>query len=67
MKFEDLTKEGKLRFDLISQAGFELNEIPLVMRFIKGDDTALEEWEEFRKWKEKKMIEESIILYLGKG
>lgn len=61
MKFEDLTKEGKLRFDLISQAGFELNEIPLVMRFIKGDDTALEELKEFREWKERKTIEDSVF------
>lgn len=33
MKFEYLTTEEQLRFDLVRQTGFELNEIPLVTRW----------------------------------
>lgn len=61
MFLSQLTEEEKLRFDLILQAGFSLNEIPLVIRFIKGDDYALEELQEFREWKEKKMFAESLF------
>ena len=43
MEFVYLTKEEQLRFDLVRQTGFALNEIPLVLRFIKGDDSALKE------------------------
>lgn len=38
------------------QAGFDLSDIPLIMRFINGDDEALTELEEFRKWKEENRI-----------
>ena len=43
MKFEYLTTEEQLRFDLVRQTGFELNEIPLVLKFIKGDERLAEQ------------------------
>lgn len=47
-------KERELRTKLVMQAGFSLSDIPLIMRFINGDDEALTELEEFRKWKEER-------------
>lgn len=44
----------ELRTKLVMQAGFSLSDIPLIMRFINGDDEALTELEEFRKWKEER-------------
>lgn len=44
-------KDEKLRLDLVKQAGFTLDEVPLVYAFIKGDDEALSELQEFRQWK----------------
>lgn len=35
----------------MKQAGFTLDEVPLVYAFIKGDDEALSELQEFRQWK----------------
>ena len=46
--------EMKLRTKLVMQAGFDLSDIPLIMRFINGDDESLTELEEFRKWKEER-------------
>lgn len=46
----------KLRTKLVMQAGFSLSDIPLIMRFINGDDEALTELEEFRKWKEERRV-----------
>lgn len=46
--------EIKLRTKLVMQAGFDLSDIPLIMRFINGDDESLTELEEFRKWKEER-------------
>lgn len=46
--------ERELRAKLVMQAGFSLSDIPLIMRFINGDDEALTELEEFRKWKEER-------------
>ena len=48
--------EMKLRTKLVMQAGFSLSDIPLIMRFINGDDEALTELEEFRKWKEERRV-----------
>ena len=44
-------KDEKLRLDLVKQAGFTLDEVPLVYAFIKGADEALSELQEFRQWK----------------
>lgn len=60
MLLSQLTEEEKLRFDLILQAGFSLNEIPLVIRFIKGDDSALEELQEFRDWKKEQAFKKML-------
>lgn len=60
MKFEYLTTEEQLRFDLVRQTGFELNEIPLVLKFIKGDDSALEELQDFRAWREKQALKKML-------
>lgn len=46
--------ERELRTKLVMQAGFSLSDIPLIMRFIDGDDEALTELEEFREWKEER-------------
>ena len=46
--------ERELRTKLVMQAGFSLSDMPLIMRFIKGDDEALTELEELRKWKEER-------------
>ena len=46
--------EMKLRTELVMRAGFSLSDIPLIMRFINGDDEALTELEEFREWKEER-------------
>lgn len=46
--------ERELRTKLVMQAGFSLSDIPLIMRFINGDDEALTELEEFREWKEER-------------
>lgn len=45
MELEDLTREEKRRLNLILQKGIEQGEIPLVIRFLKGDDSSLEELE----------------------
>lgn len=45
MELEDLTREEKLRLNLILQKGIEQGEMPLVIRFLKGDDSSLEELE----------------------
>lgn len=47
-------KERELRTKLVMQAGFSLSDVPLIMRFINGDDEALTELEEFRKWKKER-------------
>lgn len=47
-------KNEKLRFELVKQAGFALDEIPLVYAFVKGSDEALSELQEFRQWKKHK-------------
>ena len=39
-------KDEKLRLDLVKQAGFTLDEVPLVYAFIKGADEALSELQE---------------------
>ena len=44
-------KDEKLRLDLVKQAGFTLDEVPLVYAFIKGADEELSELQEFRQWK----------------
>lgn len=41
----------KLRLELVKQAGFSLEDIPLIYQFVKGNDCALNELKEFRKWK----------------
>lgn len=46
--------ERELRTKLVMQAGFSLSDIPLIMRFINGDDEALTELLEFREWKEER-------------
>lgn len=61
MEFVYLTKEEQLRFDLVRQTGFALNEIPLVLRFIKGDDSALKELQKFREWKEERAFKKTLI------
>lgn len=60
MKFESLTVEEQLRLGLVTQTGFALNEIPLVIRFIKGDDSALEELQEFREWKKEQAFKKML-------
>lgn len=67
IKLSELTDEEKIRMHLVKQAGFALNEIPLVLRFVKGDDSALEELQEFKEWKENKRIEESFTPFQPKG
>lgn len=44
-------KDEKLRLDLVKQAGFTLDEVPLVYAFIKGADEALSEFLQLRQWK----------------
>ncbi len=56
-------KDEKLRLDLVKQAGFTLDEVPLVYAFIKGADEALSELKEFRQWKmykEKQKVEYNL-------
>lgn len=56
-------KDEKLRLDLVKQAGFTLDEVPLVYAFIKGNNEALSELQEFRQWKlhkEKQKVEYSL-------
>lgn len=43
-------KDEKLRLCLVKQAGFTLDEIPLVYAFVKGSNEALSELQEFRQW-----------------
>lgn len=45
-----------MRFELIKAVEISLSDIPLVMRFINGDDNALTELKEFREWKEQRRI-----------
>lgn len=54
--------EMKLRTKLVMQAGFDLSDIPLIMRFINGDDKALTELEEFREWKEQRKIDKVLSI-----
>lgn len=49
--------ERELRTKLVMQTVFSLSDIPLIMRFINGDDEALTELEEFREWKEKRRVD----------
>lgn len=56
-------KDEKLRLDLVKQAGFTLDEVPLVYAFIKGNNEALSELQEFRQWKlhkEKQKVEYNL-------
>lgn len=56
-------KDEKLRLDLVKQAGFTLDEVPLVYAFIKGADEALSELKGFRQWKmykEKQKVEYNL-------
>ena len=56
-------KDEKLRLDLVKQAGFTLDEVPLVYAFIKGADEALSELKELRQWKmykEKQKVEYNL-------
>ena len=56
-------KDEKLRLDLVKQAGFTLDEVPLVYAFIKGADEALSELFQFRQWKmykEKQKVEYNL-------
>ena len=56
-------KDEKLRLDLVKQAGFTLDEVPLVYAFRKGADEALSELKEFRQWKmykEKQKVEYNL-------
>lgn len=56
-------KDEKLRLCLVKQAGFTLDEIPLVYAFVKGSDEALSELQEFRQWKmckEKQKVEYNL-------
>lgn len=56
-------KDEKLRLDLVKQAGFTLDEVPLVYAFIKGADEAQSELKEFRQWKmykEKQKVEYNL-------
>lgn len=46
--------ERELRTKLVMQTVFSLSDIPLIMRFINGDDEALTELEEFREWKKER-------------
>lgn len=50
MEIEDKT----MRFELIKAVEISLSDIPLILRFINGDDEALTELEEFREWKEER-------------
>lgn len=60
MEFQSLTVEEQLRLGLVEQTEFALNEILLVLRFIKGDDSALEELQEFREWKEEQAFKKML-------
>lgn len=56
-------KDEKLRLHLVKQAGFTLDEIPLVYAFVKGSNEALSELQEFRQWKmykEKQKVEYNL-------
>lgn len=58
-----LTKDEKLRFELVKQAGFSLIEVPLVYQYIKGDDNALnnlKEFQDFQEWKTQKRFMEVV-------
>lgn len=58
-----LTKDEKLRFELVKQAGFSLIEVPLVYQYIKGDDNALNElkaFQDFQEWKTQKRFMEVV-------
>ena len=50
-------KDFRLRLELVKQAGFSLVELPLVYQFVKGDDEALRELKEFRRWKQNRESE----------
>ena len=41
---------------------FSLSDIPLVMRFINGDDNALTELQEFREWKKQRRIDKVLSI-----
>lgn len=58
-----LTKDEKLRFELVKQAGFSLIEVPLVYQYIKGDNNALnklKEFHDFQEWKTQKRFMEVV-------
>lgn len=57
--------ERELRTKLVMQAGFSLSDVPLIMRFINGDDEALTELEEFRKWKEEREERRAFRVFDG--
>lgn len=56
MEIEDKT----MRFELIKAVEISLSDIPLVMRFINGDDNAFTELQEFREWKEQRRIDKVL-------
>ena len=49
-----------MRFELIKAVEISLSDIPLVLRFINGDDNALTELREFREWKEQRRIDKVL-------
>lgn len=49
-----------MRFELIKAVEISLSDIPLVLRFINGDDNALTELQEFREWKEQRRIDKVL-------
>ena len=54
-----------LRLEICKQAGFTIDEALLVYKFVSGDDEALTQLKNFRKWKsERENVDESMLAQL---
>ena len=54
-----------LRLEICKQAGFTIDEALLVYKFVSGDDEALTQLNNFRKWKsERENVDESMLAQL---
>lgn len=48
--------ERNFRLTICQYSGWSINELPLIWRFINGDDSALNEIPAFRKWNEEQNL-----------
>lgn len=63
MVSNQMPDDEKLRLDIVSMTRFSLDEAYFAYQFVKGNDNALSELKEFRKWKKERDERDGNVMY----